>query len=410
MYRPWFETLEDRTVPTNLFWIGPAGGAWSVPANWVDAFGVNRLPSSQDQLQFDAGTGASVINGDFHVSAVFAATGYSGFTFLPGVTVNADDAFWFGGTSIITGGTSALPTTLHSGDIELLTDSSTTITGVGSFISLAGALGQNGPVKVNAGATLLFSPSTNTTFAGDILQYGHMTIQGSNPLTPIPTTITSTGSMLLNFGSVTDITPPITGPFMVVPPPNLVNLDVNTVLVNTGGTLNLWPGTVTTVLAPTTGDFVVAGVMTMGVMPTPFGPVFGPASLTLPSSANIFSTLANSTLNLADASTLICNATTGIDLSGMTNVLAGGAPTVTTPNLLTLGGPVSIGLGGVLGLVGAVSVTGAATLTVPGRGSWIAVTGSVSGDFFSITYTSGMPVGPSGWVLIAPGVFAYVTN
>ncbi|HZT79054.1 MAG TPA: hypothetical protein VFA26_02430, partial [Gemmataceae bacterium] len=51
-FRPSVEVLEDRWVPANLTWVGPAGGKWSVAANWAPA----QVPGNGDILFFSGDT------------------------------------------------------------------------------------------------------------------------------------------------------------------------------------------------------------------------------------------------------------------------------------------------------------------------------------------------------------------
>jgi hypothetical protein len=55
--RPALETLEDRCVPT-LTWIGPAGGLWSVGANWTGGV----APTSGASVQFGSALGGANTN------------------------------------------------------------------------------------------------------------------------------------------------------------------------------------------------------------------------------------------------------------------------------------------------------------------------------------------------------------
>src|SRR5262249_26729699 len=44
--RPRLEALEDRTLPSTVTWINPAGGNWSTPANWS----TGKLPGLFDDV------------------------------------------------------------------------------------------------------------------------------------------------------------------------------------------------------------------------------------------------------------------------------------------------------------------------------------------------------------------------
>jgi hypothetical protein len=46
--RPRLETLEDRTVPSTVTWVGGTTGDWDTAANWQDSNGVHRLPGARD--------------------------------------------------------------------------------------------------------------------------------------------------------------------------------------------------------------------------------------------------------------------------------------------------------------------------------------------------------------------------
>ena len=49
-FTPRLELLEDRTLPSTVNWINPAGGDWDTAGNWQDSLGVNRLPGAADDV------------------------------------------------------------------------------------------------------------------------------------------------------------------------------------------------------------------------------------------------------------------------------------------------------------------------------------------------------------------------
>jgi hypothetical protein len=117
---PRLEPLEDRTLPSTVTWINPAGGDWNTPGNWS----TNALPGPSDDVVIDvpkvtvtithsSGThtiqsltsnesltlsgGALTVTGAVQVSATFTLSGatLAGTTVLAGTTIKASGA---GGT------------------------------------------------------------------------------------------------------------------------------------------------------------------------------------------------------------------------------------------------------------------------------------------------------------------------
>ena len=50
LFRPLLELLEERTLPSTVTWISTKDGFWDVPTNWQDDQGVNRIPTSADNV------------------------------------------------------------------------------------------------------------------------------------------------------------------------------------------------------------------------------------------------------------------------------------------------------------------------------------------------------------------------
>jgi hypothetical protein len=103
--RPFLEALEDRLVPAvQNFWIGPAGGFWSNPANWS----TSMVPGPNDIITFTGMGGANTnsidnipnlsVNG-FSSDASYTAT----VTMSAGVRLNVSSNFLHYGTLVLNG-------------------------------------------------------------------------------------------------------------------------------------------------------------------------------------------------------------------------------------------------------------------------------------------------------------------
>src|SRR5262249_19842148 len=53
------ESLEDRILLANDFWVGPTGGSWGDPSNWN-----NGLPGPADDVFLDGPAGGVLVNHD----------------------------------------------------------------------------------------------------------------------------------------------------------------------------------------------------------------------------------------------------------------------------------------------------------------------------------------------------------
>lgn len=108
-FRPQLLVFEDRVVPANLTWVGPAGGNWSVAANWAPA----QVPGNGDTVVFDGGGAAGGANtnstmdlgggAQYHIGRLRVNASYTQAVTL-NTTLYVDVLEMFGGT--VTGGTS----------------------------------------------------------------------------------------------------------------------------------------------------------------------------------------------------------------------------------------------------------------------------------------------------------------
>jgi hypothetical protein len=240
LFRPRFETLEDRTVPSNITFSNPQGGDWGITSNWD----LNRLPT--------AGDTAIITRAGIQVTYASPDT-----QLLTGLTLNGDHSFLHvqAGTIQVTGAlamSNNFTTTVDGGTLfgqETFTVASSTLT-------------------VNSGT--VSAPNDNLTISGSTL-----TLHGGS--VPFTTTLvnstldlgdnSTTGAGRINVqGTSTSIGNVSAGQTVVVQAQN----GVNAVLIVAAGATNA--GTIQLesqfsasafLTAPTTGAFTnaVGGVI-----------------------------------------------------------------------------------------------------------------------------------------------------
>jgi hypothetical protein len=218
------ETLESRVVPTtNNYWIGPAYGLWSNPANWS----AGHTPSSQDWITFNASPGKNTnsvddlksvtvqnwVSDPSYTATITLLTGnrvtsttnvsqYGTLALGPGSTLDSFNYFYANGATTMIGPHMAsaaasiiAPHTLLNGSLLVTGFSSgggpaLTITGVVSqagtltlgtagggagSLSISGAgynVDTGGLTTLNLGSTLSYSGSTQILDSGTILMLG----------------------------------------------------------------------------------------------------------------------------------------------------------------------------------------------------------------------------------------------
>src|SRR5579871_4764084 len=103
------ERLEDRTVPSTVTWINPAGGDWSVAGNWYDATTMtNHVPGATDDAVINLGANNFTVTHSTGLDSVHSLTDQSAFNLSGGslaFTLNGviNAAFSFSGATIAGG-------------------------------------------------------------------------------------------------------------------------------------------------------------------------------------------------------------------------------------------------------------------------------------------------------------------
>jgi hypothetical protein len=170
-WKPFLESLENRTLPAMVTWINPMSGDWDNPNNWSDGV-TNRVPKGTDDASIQK----------------------------PGITVSHDQSIADAVNSL----TSTVPVNLSAGSISF---------GAGSNISSlglsGGSIGSSNGVAIDVGSL---------TWSGGTIGVGQLTVSGTAGLsgtatkflsagvlaTPGGATLTGTGGLTLLNGSTWD--------------------------------------------------------------------------------------------------------------------------------------------------------------------------------------------------------------
>ncbi len=161
-FRPRFEILEDRFLPTNITWTGGAGTNWSNPANWAGG----AVPGAQDTAVFDNTSGT-------HNVAV-VDVGFTGP--IAGLNINPT----WGGEITIANPLTVTGTFSQAGGTV---DGAATLTLAGTATWSAGTMSGSGTTLVTAAGTLALSSGSDKVLSGRTLtNLGTITWTGGNLL------------------------------------------------------------------------------------------------------------------------------------------------------------------------------------------------------------------------------------
>lgn len=227
--RPSLEALEDRTLLDTVRWMNPAGGGWSVAANW-DA---GRVPGAADDVVIDlASITVTHASGTDAVNSLTVSNGtfnFSGGTLSVATTLQGNSTFNFSGGTLA-GATVAAGTTIRGTSAGSATLSGVTLNGVldvsgvsTATVSVRDGLTLNGTALVgNAAGTIagrIFFTNTQTiggtgsvvlggnsgnrllaTGTGAVATFGAgLTVRGSTGTLDTP----GSGARFINQGTIT---------------------------------------------------------------------------------------------------------------------------------------------------------------------------------------------------------------
>jgi hypothetical protein len=163
------ETLETRIVLSTVTWVNPAGGNWSVPANWS----TDALPGSGDDVVINQ-AGSPTITMDVSSVSVHSVTSSDPFVVAAGKTLT------------VTAGASQF-----TGSLTVGSNSTLKATNAGTTLTASGTTNVDGSnIIASGGATLSLPSLTSYSYLGN---FG-LTVQA-----------TGTGSVL-NLSSLTSVT------------------------------------------------------------------------------------------------------------------------------------------------------------------------------------------------------------
>jgi fibronectin-binding autotransporter adhesin len=205
-YRPSFELLEDRALPSTVNWIGGSGN-WNDSSHWLDATtGTNHVPAATDAAVINA-AGVTVTHGNSGTDPAQSITISDGTLSLTAGTLDVAGTLSGAGTFILSGGTLAHANV--SLGITFTTTTGSTLSGVTlsnnqDMASASGTATVTGGLTLANNAVISLGNNTGTLTIGRLLFQGTETLGGTGTVLfggSSSNGLSASGSAALTLGS-----------------------------------------------------------------------------------------------------------------------------------------------------------------------------------------------------------------
>ena len=164
------QLLEDRVLPSTIFWNSPGNGQWDVASNWLDDQAVSRLPNATDDVVINQAGPLTVTIQSGDILSVNS------------LTTSANDALSITGGSLALAAPSLLNGPFAQSGGSLSAANTVTLAGGGTWSggTISGPFSGSGPVALSNGTLDIGAAGATFNFPAGVFTWSGGTIAGGS--------------------------------------------------------------------------------------------------------------------------------------------------------------------------------------------------------------------------------------